>query len=83
MAISVLLISFGIRSARRFIFEKAANVRKIKKDIKAKTGFDCFVEHCRDGQHVFCGSFDTRKAAKEREAILKDKKFDTKIVSPW
>lgn len=45
-------------------------------NIKEKTGFDCFYEDIQGQHFVFCGSFQNKEKAIERESILKSKNIN-------
>ena len=65
------------------IFKQQSNVNKLIKSVKKKFGLGCFVEHCLDGTHVFCGSYGKRAEAVKQRKMFEEAHFDAKVVSPW
>ena len=61
------------------IYKYQSYLEKLRANIKAKTGLDCFTEQQSDGTHVYCGSFSSRKNADTRAQLLRNAGFDTAI----
>lgn len=61
------------------VFSTETKRNELIKSIKNKLNLDCFTESKEDGVHVYCGSFNSEKAAKERASLLNKNKFSTNI----
>ena len=58
------------------VFISTAKKDQCINNIKEKTGFDCFYEDIQGQHFVFCGSFQNKEKAVERENILKSKNIN-------
>ena len=61
------------------VFSTEKKKNELTKAIKDKLDLDCFFESKSDGIHVYCGSFNSEKAAKTRSNLLRKNNFDTEI----
>ena len=57
------------------VFRKTGTRDNLVKNIKKKTGFDCFSEKVNGQYYVYCGSFQNKSTANQRVNQLKAKGF--------
>lgn len=58
------------------LFSKTGTRDTLIKKIKASTGYDCFYEKVGSQYYTYCGSFQNKNKATQRESILKSKGID-------